>query len=149
MAFFSNREKPEIKEEMRMRFCAPSFSFSYGDILDIWSLQDLKKEAGKIRGRIVVLHPGLNTMLSPRHWMKELSAASYLVICGDGGDEHIRRLKKEADRVVYGLVPKGLTGACISPNAEEAEKTVDAIVEETGRDAVTINSTEGELKCSQ
>ena len=149
MAFFSNREKPEIKEEMRMRFCAPSFSFSYGDVLDIWSIQELKKETGKIRGKIVVLHPGLNLLLSPRHWMKELSAACYLVICGECEDEYIKNLKKEADRVVYGLVAKSLTGVCVCSSSEEALTIVKTVVEETGRDAVTINSTEGELKCSQ
>ncbi len=145
MAFFFNREKPELKEEMRMRFCAPSFSFSMGEVLDIWSLAELKKNTAAIRGKVVILHPGLNVMLSPRHWMREFSCAYYLIICGDGDDRYIRKLKTEADKVVYGLVAKSLTGVSLCPTAEDAKTVVEAVLDGSGRAAVTVNSTEGEI----
>ncbi len=144
MAFFSKRVDPGLKEEMRVRFRAPSFSLSKGEMLSIWTLSSLKASVTKIKGKVVVLHPGLNLMLSPRLWMKELGSAYYLIICGDGDDEHIRNLKKEADRIVYGLVPKNLTGVAIASTAEDAESIISTIIDALGRESVTIDSTEGE-----
>ncbi len=149
MAFFSNRVDPGMKEEMRVRFRAPSFSLSKGEVLSLWTLSELKKAEDKIKGRVVILHPGLNLMLSPRLWMKELGCAYYLIICTGGGDEYVRRLRKEADRIVYGLVPKSLTGVAFVSTREEAESMINTIIDATGRESVTIDSTEGESECSQ
>ena len=149
MAFFSNRVDPGLKEEMRVRFRAPSFSFSKGEVLSIWTLSELRKAGDKIKGKIVILHPGLNLMLSERQWMKEFGCAYYLIICADGDDEYVRGLKKEAERLVYGLVPKSLTGVALASSAEDAESIIDTIIDATGRESVTIDSTEGESECSQ
>lgn len=149
MAFFSNRVDPGVKEEMRVRFRAPSFSLAKGEVLSLWTLSELKKAGDKIKGKIVILHPGLNLMLSPRQWMKELGCAYYLIICGDGDDRYVSSLRKEAERLVYGLVPKSLTGVALASSPGEAESIIDTIIDATGRESVTIDSTEGESQCSQ
>lgn len=149
MAFFSKRVDPVLKEEMRVRFRAPSFSLSKGDTLELWTLSELKEAEEKIKGRIVVLHPGLNVMLNPGKWMKELGCAYYLVICGRDEDEYIQRLRKEADKIVYGLVPKSLTGVTVSSSFDDAVNIIDTITAATGRETVTIDSTEGDSECYQ
>lgn len=147
MAFFSNGKKPELKEETRMRLCAPSFSFKCGTLESIWTLRELKSDISLIDDRIVIIHPGVNMVMNIREWMKVLSHSYYLVVCYPFSDSTSSLIRKEADKSVYSLVPKKLTGCTIAQGADEAENIVSSIIKETGKRVITINNTEGELQC--
>lgn len=146
MAFFFNRKKPELKEEMRMRLSAPSFSFKEGTLLSLWTLNELKEKKTQIRGNIVILYPGVNAFLYFHDWMKILSGASYLVIC-TSLKECGEKMKKEAEKTVYSIGTKTLSGVSLCTNIDEARLVVSSITNETKRDVVTINNTEGEISC--
>ena len=79
--------------------------------------------------------------------MRVLSSAWYLIICGNPSDGYIRTLKKEADRVVCGLVPRTLSGVSVAETYDEAEKVYFSLVGVSERGAVTVNNTEGEIQC--
>lgn len=144
MAFF-NSKKPELKEEMRMRYCAPSFSFKEGEVLSLWSIKDAKESVAHFRGKIVVLHPGINIVLNPRAWMRVLSSAQYIIICHSGDEKEIGALKKEAERIIYALTPSTLSGVSVAHSADEARALLSSIMDEMKKGVVTINNTEGEM----
>lgn len=132
---------------MRMRFSAPSFLFYRGDVVSPWTLKELRESVGSIRGRIVILHPGINCLLRPREWMRLLSSGWYLIICANPDDEYVKVLEKEAERVVCGLVPKTLSGISVCRSAEEAERVYESLIGAAEKGAVTVNNTEGETEC--
>ena len=147
MTLFSRKKEPEVKQEMRMRFSAPSFLFYKGDVISPWTLKDLKESSESIRGRIVILHPGINCLLRTREWMKVLSSGWYLIICGEPDDEYIKVLEKEAGRVVCGLVPKTLSGVSVCRTEAEAEEVYQSLLGASPKGVVTVNNTEGETGC--
>ena len=144
MAFF-NSKKPELKEEMRMRYSAPSFSFKEGKVLSLWSIKEAKENIADFRGRIVVLHPGINIVLNPRSWMKVLSSASYIIICHSIDYKEIKEVKREAERIIYALTPSTLSGVSAVSSEEEARTVLFSVMDEMKKGVVTINNTEGEL----
>ncbi len=144
MAFF-NSKKPELKEEMRMRYSAPSFSFKEGEVLSLWSIKDAKESASYFRGKIVVLHPGINIVLNPRFWMRVLSSAQYIIICHSGDEKEIDALKKEAERIIYALTPSTLSGVSVARNEDDASSILGSLMDEMKKGVVTINNTEGEM----
>ncbi len=144
MAFF-NSKKPELKEEMRMRYCAPSFSFKEGEVLSLWTLKEAKENVDKFKGKIVILHPGINAALNPRAWMRVLSSAFYIIICHPISDKEMALLKREADRIIYALTPSPLSGVNVASTLGEAETYLKSIISEVKKDVVTINNTEGEI----
>lgn len=147
MAFFTKSKKPELKEEMRMRYSAPSFSFIRGECYYFWGLEDIKKDIQHIRDSVAVIHPGVNMILYPRQWMKVLSCCSYIVICSKGRDEEVLMLKREAEKIIYSLNAQTLCGVSICSSPEEASVILDSVLGETHKKVITINNTEGDLEC--
>ncbi len=147
MAFFTKSKKPELKEEMRMRYSAPSFSFKYGECYSFWGLEDIKSNMSQIRDTVAVIYPGINMLLYPRQWLKVLSCCCYLIICADRMDEEILKLKWEAERIIYSLNAQTLSGVSICSSPEEVTQILDSVLSETHKKVITINNTEGDLEC--
>ncbi len=147
MAFFTKSKKPELKEEMRMRYSAPSFSFKYGECYSFWGLEDIKSNMSQIRDTVAVIYPGINMLLYPRRWLKVLSCCCYLIICAGRMDEEILKLKWEAERIIYSLNAQTLSGVSICSSPEEVTQILDSVLSETHKKVITINNTEGDLEC--
>lgn len=127
-----------------MRFGAPSFSFIRGEVLEAWNLEESKRVFSQHKERVVIVHPGLNMLLHPRDWAKEMARESFVLICGDKTDKDLLRLRKELENEIYSPMRKTLSGVAIASTFEEAEAIFDSLTFEK-RDTITINSTEGEL----
>lgn len=147
MAFFTKSKKSDLKEEMRMRYSAPSFSFKCGECFSFWGLEDIKRNTAQIRDTVAVIYPGVNMLLYPRQWVKVLSCCSYLIICADRTDEEILKLKWEAERIIYSLNAQTLSGVSICSSPEEVSTILDSVLRETHKKVITVNNTEGELEC--
>ena len=128
-----------------MRFSAPSFLFKKGETVSLWTLKELKENLSLIRGKIVILHPGINCLLKVREWMRVLSSAWYLIICADEDDKYISTLKREAERTVCALVPKTLSGVSVCSSFEKAETVYQSLIGVSSVGSVTVNNTEGEV----
>ncbi|MBQ0072074.1 MAG: hypothetical protein KBS81_09540 [Spirochaetales bacterium] len=91
-----------------------------------------------------IIHPGLNMLLHPRDWAKEMAKLSFVIICGGKEEPEIQRLKKELENEIYSPMRKTLSGVAIASSPEEASLIFDSLsLEKKG--TITVNSTEGEL----
>ncbi len=141
MAFFFKRKMPESEKEMRMRLSAPSFLFREGEVFSVWTLNEAKGISSSLRDRIVIVHPGVNMLSNPRAWIRVFSCSYYLIICAPPCGS-VKTLVREAERVIYGISAKTLSGVAAAGTAEEAGKILSALMKETGKTAVTVNNTE-------
>ena len=139
-----SRKKPEVNEEMRMRFSAPSFSFRDGDYFSFWTLKEAKENKNKIVNKIVVFHPGINAIVSSRYWANYFSSSYYLII-GDKEERSIKSFLKEIEKIIYSPLSRSLTGVSITNSKDECISLVESIRSETNRGVVTINNTEVEI----
>ena len=145
MAFLFRHKKPEVDLEMRMRYSAPSFSLVEGDLISLWSIKEAREKKDLLKDKIIIFHPGINSLLDPRAWAKMFSDSFYLIICGDKLDRYIQLFYKEVNKVIYSPLCHPLTGVSVVGELNSASQMVEEVKAMSKKKVLTINNTEVDL----